>query len=45
MADNEVISHCELLMYTGDIHSENGSGYLSHGTNNYITFVNDLSKV
>ena len=43
MAGNEIVSHCELLIESGDIVAADGNGYAATGSIQFETFINDLT--
>ncbi|MGD2186276.1 MAG: MBL fold metallo-hydrolase [Desulfobacterales bacterium] len=42
MAANEIISHCELLIESGDVTPLNGNAYAVTGSMQFETYINDL---
>ena len=43
MAANEIVSHCELLIESGDIVAADGNGYTATGSMQFETFINKLT--
>jgi len=43
MAANEIVSHCELLIESGDLAPLNGNVYASTGGMRFETYINNLS--
>ena len=42
MAENEIVSHCELLIESGDVNLQNGNAYAATGSTQFETYINDL---
>jgi glyoxylase-like metal-dependent hydrolase (beta-lactamase superfamily II) len=42
MAENEIVSHCELLVESGDVTLQNGNAYAATGSTQFETYINDL---
>ena len=42
MAENEILSHCELLMKNGDLTSVNDNRYVATGKNNFENSIGHL---
>ena len=42
MAENEILSHCELLQSCGDVVSVNGGRLEATGTANFVSFIEAL---
>ncbi|MEJ2222329.1 MAG: MBL fold metallo-hydrolase, partial [Desulfobacterales bacterium] len=42
MAENEIVSHCELLVESGDVTLQNGNAYAATSSTQFETYINDL---
>jgi hypothetical protein len=42
MAANEIVSHCELLIESGDVTTVNGNAYAATGSMQFETYIKDL---
>jgi len=42
MAANEIVSHCELLIESGDVTTVNGNAYATTGSMQFETYIKDL---
>jgi hypothetical protein len=42
MAANEIVSHCELLIRSGDLVSTDGNKYAATGSTNFETYIKEL---
>ena len=42
MATNEIISHCELLIESGDVITENDSTYTATGSAHFENYIENL---
>ena len=42
MAANEIVSHCELLIRSGDLVSTDGSKYAATGSTNFEAYIKEL---
>ena len=42
MAANEIVSHCELLIESGDVTMRNGDTYAATGSMQFETYIKDL---